>query len=52
MSLYWLKNIVNFLKKQLRDIPIIFRPFHEGNIKDNCFWWSKRACSAENYKSL
>ncbi|MEM9934124.1 MAG: glycosyl hydrolase [Bacteroidota bacterium] len=39
---------VGFLKK--RDIPIIFRPFHEHT--GSWFWWGKDHCTAAEYKQL
>ncbi|MEL6276202.1 MAG: glycosyl hydrolase, partial [Bacteroidota bacterium] len=33
-----------------RDIPIIFRPFHEHT--GNWFWWGKKHCSTEEYIAL
>ena len=39
---------VGFIFK--KDIPIIFRPFHEHT--GNWFWWGKKHCSVEEYKAL
>lgn len=39
---------VGFIFK--KDIPIIFRPFHEHT--GNWFWWGKKHCSTEEYKAL
>lgn len=52
--LLWMKNVSAFVQS-LRDdegqpIPIIFRPLHENN--GSWFWWGKRLCTAEEYKSL
>jgi mannan endo-1,4-beta-mannosidase len=48
----WLKNIVSLFQNQLKDIPIIFRPFHENNLT-NTFWWDKQSCSDdEDFKAL
>jgi len=32
------------------DVPVIFRPFHEGN--GNWFWWGKGRCSPDEYIAL
>ena len=47
----WLNNITSLFNNELRGIPIIFRPFHESNIK-NAFWCDKLACTDNQFKEL
>lgn len=50
----YLKNVANYLKglnKFLgKDIPIVFRPFHEMN--GWWFWWGNKSCTPLEYKRL
>ena len=43
-------NFLQGLTYQGKPIPIIFRPFHEHT--GSWFWWGKKLCTAEEYKSL
>lgn len=41
----WLVNVINFFgDSRLQGMPIIFRPWHEGNC-NKTFWWDKTGCS-------
>ncbi len=44
-----LDRLVHFLER-VRDVPIIFRPWHEHNYF--WFWWGNSHCTPEEYKSL
>lgn len=50
----WLDKTAHFLRslkdKNGRDIPILFRPYHE--LTGNWFWWGKGNCSPEDFKIL
>ncbi len=50
----WLERVGDFLCSLKDDkgepIPIIFRPWHEGN--GSWFWWGKNLCSAEESIAL
>ena len=44
-------SVISNLKDQNgKQIPIIFRPFHEFD--GNWFWWGASYCSAEDYKAV
>jgi mannan endo-1,4-beta-mannosidase len=51
----WLTNVATFLKSLIgsdgKQIPIIFRPFHECSF-GNCFWWNDPKNNKEDYKKL
>lgn len=38
------------LQLQAKDIPVLFRPFHENN--GSWFWWGAAHCSASQFKNL
>ncbi len=44
-----LDKLASFLN-EIKDIPVIFRPWHEHNY--SWFWWGKRHCSKEEYIEL
>ena len=44
-----LDRLVTFLK-EIKEIPIIFRPWHEHNF--SWFWWGKRHCTRSEYVEL
>lgn len=44
-----LDRLVAFLN-QVKDVPIIFRPFHEHNY--SWFWWGKDFCTPMEYKTI
>lgn len=49
----WVEKVATFfksLKLENKEVPIIFRPFHEMN--GSWFWWGKGNCSATDYKKL
>lgn len=49
----WITRVATFIKSlkyKGKEIPIIFRPFHEMN--GGWFWWGEGNCSAEDYKTL
>ncbi|WP_037348934.1 glycoside hydrolase family 26 protein [Sediminibacter sp. Hel_I_10] len=49
----WIERVASFFKSLRNDnkeIPIIFRPFHEMN--GSWFWWGKGNCSSTEYKLL
>ncbi|WP_420573201.1 glycoside hydrolase family 26 protein [Kordia sp.] len=49
----WVLKVANFLKSlkyKGREIPVIFRPFHEMN--GDWFWWGDKYCTPEDYKTL
>lgn len=39
-----------FLELQKKNLPLIFRPFHENS--GGWFWWGTRSCSPEEFKKL
>lgn len=43
----FLKGLDGFLQ---RDIPIVFRPFHEMN--GDWFWWGSASCTPDEYRQL
>ncbi|MGN0145115.1 MAG: glycosyl hydrolase, partial [Clostridium sp.] len=43
-------DIIAEYAHELKDIPIIFRPFHENN--GSWFWWGGSFCDSQTYKSL
>ncbi|MBF0196715.1 MAG: hypothetical protein HQL32_03360 [Planctomycetes bacterium] len=49
-----LRRIADFFRSLKDDrgnpIPVIFRPFHEHNLK--CFWWSLAHCSKKQHSQL
>lgn len=48
----WLDLVIDFFNHpDITNIPIIFRPLHEANLR-NCFWWDTAACTDVEYKSL
>jgi mannan endo-1,4-beta-mannosidase len=44
-----LDRLVSFLK-EIKEIPVIFRPWHEHNY--SWFWWGKRHCTRSEYIEL
>lgn len=50
----WMKRVADFLltlkDHKGRNIPIIFRPWHENN--GSWFWWGQKLCSDEEFKGL
>ncbi len=50
----WMKRVADFLltlkDKKGRNIPIVFRPWHENN--GSWFWWGQKLCSDEEYRGL
>lgn len=50
----WLDKAATFFlslkNKQGKDIPILFRPFHE--LTGGWFWWGKGNCTPEEFKTL
>ncbi|MBO0321050.1 beta-mannosidase [Muricauda sp. CAU 1633] len=50
---HWVERLANFvksLKYEGKEIPVIFRPFHEMN--GNWFWWGDGNCSPSDYVAL
>lgn len=39
-----------FIELQEKNLPLIFRPFHENS--GGWFWWGTNSCSAEEFKKL
>ena len=47
----YLNQIASYSKKlEAKEVPILFRPFHENN--GSWFWWGKAFCDEESYKNL
>ena len=50
----WLGRLTNFLvslkDEQGRQIPFIFRPWHENS--GGWFWWGRGLCSSQEYRAL
>lgn len=49
----WLRNVANFIKSikyKGKEVPIIFRPFHEMN--GGWFWWGSPHCNTIEYIQL
>jgi len=44
-----LNSLTSFLN-EIKEIPVIFRPFHEHNA--SWFWWGKKHCTIEEFKKL
>jgi mannan endo-1,4-beta-mannosidase len=45
----WLDKVTAFMLS-VKDVPIIFRPFHEHT--GSWFWWGQRHCTTAEYKQL
>lgn len=45
----WLGKVGDYLE-QIKEIPVIFRPWHEHT--GGWFWWGAGLCSAEEYNAL
>ncbi len=45
----WLDKVGDYLE-QIKEIPVIFRPWHEHT--GSWFWWGAGLCSAEEYNAL
>ncbi|WP_051336404.1 glycoside hydrolase family 26 protein [Aquimarina latercula] len=50
----YLKNVAKYLKQLNKflgkDVPVVFRPFHEMN--GWWFWWGNKSCTPDEYKRL
>jgi len=49
----WLNTVADFLKSLKtdgKDIPVVFRPWHE--MHGGWFWWGKNSCTPEEFQQL
>ena len=46
----WLVRLADFLESVGKDVPVIFRPFHEH--LGSWFWWGKDLCTEKEYQEL
>lgn len=46
----WLERLGDFLLSVGRDVPVVFRPYHEH--LGSWFWWGKDLCTEDEYKEL